>query len=159
MADWSAPQLSSTSDPVERVDEATRVLVGMIHQREPLVRAIMGTSLLRSVDGTSPRTDATAMRPGFRRNWIEAALEPCKGRMSKKNGRLLTLALGVCISSEALVALEDVMGTEPDEAIDVLAWMARTLTQAIVPTVEPHSSPSPSPKAARARRKPGAPRR
>src|SRR5438067_11789036 len=53
MADWSAPQLSSTSDPVERVDEATRVLVGMIHQREPLVRAIMGTSLLRSVDGTS----------------------------------------------------------------------------------------------------------
>ena len=132
MADWSVPQLSSGSDPVARAEEATRGLVGRIRQREPLVRAVMGTSLLRSIDTTAPREEATAMRPGFRRAWIEAVLEPCVATLRAEDRRLLTLALGVCISSEALIALEDVMGTEPDEALDVLAWMARTLTHAVV---------------------------
>lgn len=152
MADWGAPDLASGSDPVERVDEATRALLGRIIGREPLVRAVMGTSLLRSVDGASARTESNAMRPGFRRAWIEAALEPCAKGMDAADRRLLTLALGVCISSDALIALEDVMGIDPNEAVEVLAWMSRTLTRATIAAKE-------KPSSARPRRKPTASRR
>jgi hypothetical protein len=92
----------------------------------------MALSLLRSVEGATRHGDATSVRPRFRREWIDEALRPAEDEFDPENLRLLKLALGAVMSSEALFALEDVMGVESGEAIEVCRWMARTLTGAMV---------------------------
>jgi AcrR family transcriptional regulator len=126
------PDIGTEPDPERRVDLATAGLLRRIIDREALVRAVMALSLLRSVDGTTPRGDAVGLRPGFRREWIDEALRPVENKIDPGNLRLLKLALGVVMSSEALFALEDVMGVGPDEAIEVCRWMACTLTGAVI---------------------------
>lgn len=125
------PDIGPDRDLERRVDVATEGLLRRIVDREPLVRTVMALSLLRSVDGATPRGDAVGVRPGFRRVWIDEALRPAEDEFTPENLRLLKLALGAVMSSEALVALEDVMGVPPDEAIGVCRWMARTLTGAM----------------------------
>jgi len=123
------PDIGPERDVERRVDLATEGLLRRIVDREPLVRTVMALSLLRSVEGTSPQ-DATTVRPGFRHAWIDEALGAAEGEIDIEDLRRLKLALGAVMSSEALFALEDVMGVETAEAIDVCRWMARTLTGA-----------------------------
>jgi AcrR family transcriptional regulator len=134
MGEGFQPGIPDSADPVERVDRATDAFLGRIVDREPLVRAVMALSLLRSVDGAMPREEAVAVRPGFRRAWIDEALRPAQGDIDPATLRLLKLALGVVMGPEALVALEDTLGVESAEAIDVCRWMARTLTSAALPS-------------------------
>lgn len=134
------PDIGTEQNLERRVDAATEGLLRRIVDREPLVRTVMALSLLRSVDGATPHDDATSVRPGFRREWIDEALRPAEEELDPRNLRLLKLALGAVMSSEALFALEDVMGVESDEAIEVCRWMARTLTGAMVR--ETRSKPS-----------------
>ncbi len=133
------PDIGTESDPARRVDLATEGLLRRIVDREPLVRTVMALSLLRSVDGTLPHDDAAGVRPGFRRAWIDEALRPVEDQLDPKNLRVLRLALGAVMSSEALFALEDVMGVESAEAIEVCRWMARTLTGAMVGKTQPRT--------------------
>ena len=126
------PEIGDEHDVELRVDAATLCLLRRIAEREPLVRTVMGLSLLKSVDSETPREDAVGMRPGFRRAWIDEALRPVEGELDAESMRRLKLALGAVMSSEALFALEDVMGIDADEAIDVCRWMARTLTAAML---------------------------
>jgi AcrR family transcriptional regulator len=126
------PDIATEGDLATRVDVAAEGLLRRIVDREPLVRTVMALSLLRSVDGAIPRAEAAAVRPGFRRAWIDEALRPAEDAFDPDDLRLLKLALGAVMSSEALFALEDVMGVDSDEAIVVCRWMARTLTTAMV---------------------------
>lgn len=126
------PDIGTEPDPERRVDVAAEGLLRRIIDREALVRTVMALSLLRSVDGTTPRGEAVGLRPGFRREWIDEALRPVENKIDPSNLRLLKLALGAVMSSEALFALEDVMGVGPDEAIEVCRWMARTLTGVVI---------------------------
>jgi AcrR family transcriptional regulator len=126
------PDIGTERDLERRVDTATEGLLRRIVEREALVRTVMALSLLRSVDAATPHDDATGVRPGFRREWIDEALRPAEDEFDPESLRLLKLALGAVMSSEALFALEDVMGVESGEAIEVCRWMARTLTSAMV---------------------------
>ena len=137
MGDRFEPDVGTEANLERRVDVATEGLLRRIIAREPLVRAVMALSLLRSVDGTTPHDDAVGLRPGFRRQWIDEALRPANDEFDPENLRLLKLALGVVMSSEALFALEDIMGADPGEAIEVCRWMARTLTGAMVRAHDP----------------------
>ncbi|TAK57341.1 MAG: TetR/AcrR family transcriptional regulator [Dehalococcoidia bacterium] len=130
------PDIGTEGDLERRVDVATEGLLRRIVEREPLVRTVMALSLLRSVDGATP-AGAAAARPGFRRAWIDEALRPAEDELDPEKLRLLKLALGAVMSSEALIALEDVMGAESSEAIEVCRWMARTLTGAMVRETRP----------------------
>jgi AcrR family transcriptional regulator len=130
MGDQFAPDIGPELDLERRVDIATEGLLRRILEREPLVRTVMALSLLRSVEAPSPREDANAIRPGFRRAWIDEALRPAEVQLDPATLRRLKLALGAVMSSEALIALEDIMGVEPNEAVDVCRWMARSLTRA-----------------------------
>lgn len=131
------PDIGTERDLERRVDLATEGLLRRIVDREPLVRTVMALSLLRSVDSATPHDDAVGVRPGFRRAWIDEALRPAEGELGPENLRFLKLALGAVMSSEALFALEDVMGVESGEAIEVCRWMARTLTGAMVRETQP----------------------
>jgi hypothetical protein len=79
-----------------------------------------------------PHEDAAAVRPGFRRAWIDDALRPVEHQLGPESLRRLKLALGAVLSAEALIALKDIMGVDSAEAIAVCRWMARTLTAAVV---------------------------
>ena len=137
------PDIGAESDVVRRVDLATEGLIRRIIDRETLVRVVFALSLLRSVDGTTPRNEAVALRPGFRRAWIDEALLPVEKEIDPENLRLLKLALGAVMSSEALFALEDIMGVDANEAIEVCRWMARTLTAAMVLSDTPSQEQEP----------------
>ena len=130
IGDRFRPDVGPSANVVERVDIATDGLLRRVLDREPLVRTVMALSLLRSVDGTTPLTEAAGVRPGFRHAWIDEALRPAESDLTPEELRTLKLALGVILGTEALVALKDIMGIESDEAIEVCRWMARTLTAA-----------------------------
>ena len=132
MGERFEPDVGTERDLERRVDAATEGLLRRIVEREALVRTVMALSLLRSVDGATPHEEAVGVRPGFRRAWIDEALRPAETEFDPEKLRLLKLALGAVMSSEALFALEDVMGVESDEAIVVCRWMARTLTGAMM---------------------------
>jgi len=127
-----APEVGAQHSVVDRVDAAAAGLLGRIVEREPVVRAVIALSLLRSLDGTTRRQDAAAIRPGFRHAWIAEALRPAEDAVSSDDLRRLNLALGAVMSSEALIALEDVMGVAREDAVDIIRWMARTLTSSVL---------------------------
>ncbi len=116
----------------ERVTRATTAFLHLILKRESLVRAVMALSLLQSVEAPANRQEAVALRPGYRLAWIAEALAPLAGRIDADALRRLTNALAVVVSSEALIALQDVCGLDAEKAVDICAWAARTLVQAVV---------------------------
>ena len=130
IGDRFTPDIGDEPDVVRRVDLATEGMLRRILARETLIRAVMAQSLLRSVDGAAQRDAAVAARPGFRHAWIEEALRPAASEFAPQDLRRLKLALGVVMGSEALVALQDIMAVDSDEAVEVCRWMARTLTSA-----------------------------
>jgi AcrR family transcriptional regulator len=137
------PDIGPEDEVERRVDIATEGLLRRIVGREQLVRTVMALSLLRSVDGSVPR-DAAGVRPGFRHAWIDEALRATAGEVDAEHLRRLKLALGTVMSSEALIALEDVMGVGAEEAIEVCRWMARTLTAAALDEAQARPTPKSS---------------
>lgn len=128
----ATPLDDMTTEPAERVARATEAFLRLTLKREPLVRAVMALSLLQSVEAPASRPEAVALRPGYRLAWIAAALAPLEGTIAADELRRLTRALAVVMSSEALIALQDVCGLDADTAVDICAWAARTLVQAVV---------------------------
>ncbi|HVW17740.1 MAG TPA: TetR family transcriptional regulator [Solirubrobacteraceae bacterium] len=126
-----APDLDDApEDPLARAEEAAGAYLERIASRERLIRGVIALSLLRSVDAAAPSEAAAEVRPGFRRAWIDEALRPLRGQVPRARLRRLELALGVIMGPEALIALRDTMGAEPEEAAAVCRWMARALTAA-----------------------------
>lgn len=140
VGDRFAPDVGDEPDVVRRVDSATEGILRRILDREALVRAVMALSLLRSVDVGAPRDEATALRPGFRHAWIEEALRPAEGLIAPDDLRRLRLALGAVMGTEALIALQDVMGVDRDEAVEVCRWMARTLARESLRQQDPNKN-------------------
>jgi AcrR family transcriptional regulator len=120
-----------TTDPVERAARVAEALQRFGLQREALVRAVIALSLLRSIDGTATREEATRLRPGYRLAPIEEALRPLEGTVAPEALARLRAALAVVISGEALVALQDVVGLDPETAVAVCVWATRTLVRAV----------------------------
>jgi AcrR family transcriptional regulator len=128
----ATPIHAETADVAERVAYATTAFLRLTLKRDSLVRAVMALSLLQSVEAPANRQEAAALRPGYRLAWIAQALAPLEGRINAGALRRLTNALAVVVSSEALIALQDVCGLDAEEAVDICAWAARTLVQAVV---------------------------
>ena len=128
----ATPIHAETADVAERVAYATTAFLRLTLKRDSLVRAVMALSLLQSVEAPANRQEAAALRPGYRLAWIAQALAPLEGRIDADALRRLTNALAVVVSSEALIALQDVCGLDAEEAVDICAWAARTLVQATV---------------------------
>jgi len=128
----ATPMLDENADPAERVAHATTAFLRLTLKRETLVRAVMALSLLQSVEAPANRQEAVALRPGYRLAWITQALAPLEGTIDADELRRLRNALAVVMSSEALIALQDVSSLDADTAVDICAWAARTLVQAVV---------------------------
>ena len=67
------------------------------------------------------------LRQGRAIGWLEEALAPIRGRMSKTAFRHLVLAVRAACGIEALVWLTDIGGLSREEAVDLMRWSARAL--------------------------------
>jgi len=121
-------QVTDSGDPVERVAAATEYLLRHVLARQGAVRAMIAATVARP--GQGPR------RPGLRFGLIDhalAPLEPTLGSTDPEALARLKLGLAVVISAEALFALTDLHGLDPDAAVAGLVHTATALTRAALP--------------------------
>lgn len=110
------------SDPVARLDAVVRAITRLVVETEPQQR----TMLRLSLEPTSTR-EPLLLRQGRAIGWIEEALAPLQGRLSKTQLRRLVLAVRAAVGIEAFVWLTDVARLSPDEATRNMRWSARAL--------------------------------
>jgi AcrR family transcriptional regulator len=123
-------EATDSADPVERVAAATEYLMRHVLARQGAVRAMIAATVVRPGEG--PR------RPGLRFGLIDHALAPLAptlGRTDPEALARLKLGLAVVISAEALFALTDLHGLDPEAAVVCLVQTATALTRAALPSV------------------------
>jgi AcrR family transcriptional regulator len=131
--DEAMAPLADCADPVERIEHATRFLLGHVLSYQGAVRAMMSAAITDAQGG--------AIRPGLRFGLIDSALAPLE-RASGSGGAAesafalvqLKRDLALVVSAEALFTLTDLCGLSPEEAIDSAVHAARALTRATMET-------------------------
>ena len=112
------------SDPEARLDRTIRGLIRFTIDNEPEVRTMLRLSL------ESGQDESLVLRRGRAIGWIEEALAPLRGRLSKAALRRLVLAIRSASGIEALVWLTDVAGLSREEAGELMRWSALALLRA-----------------------------
>jgi AcrR family transcriptional regulator len=127
---WPSPaetlaSVEHSTDPVERIAEATERLLRHVQAYQGAVRAMIAASVVRP--------EAADVRPGYRFGIIDLALAPLEqslGRQSPETFRQLKQDLAIVVSAEALFTLTDLCRLSPGEAIASAVRSARTITAA-----------------------------
>lgn len=117
--------VAHSSDPVERIGFAAKVLMEGVLAYESGVRAMIA--------GSIGRPGSAARRPGHRFGLIDAALAPASADLAERDPEALAQLrrdLAVVISAETLFTLTDLCGLTPADAITSAVHTARTLTEA-----------------------------
>jgi AcrR family transcriptional regulator len=116
------PDLARTiEDPGERLAEAVRTGAEWTLEREARLRMILRAAL-EPASGTK--------RPGRRRAYIAALLEPLADALPAATYERLTGALTLLFGIDPIVSLADNSDIERDRIPEVLAWTARSVIEA-----------------------------
>lgn len=116
------------TDVEDRVALVHNAMFDHIRDREVDFRLFQRNSLLRSLD--TGRTEPN-VRPAFRLQLLDAALEPLAPEFDAKSLQQLKTALCVLIGTEAIIAMRDVVGLDHDEARAHGEWAVRQLVRAV----------------------------
>lgn len=135
------------SDVEDRVALVHNTLFNHIREREMDFRLFQRNSVLRSLD---PDRGEPTLRPAFRLQLLDAALEPLEPEVDAESMRQLKTALSVLIGTEAVIAMRDVVGLDHDEARAHGEWAVRQMVRAVR-----RLSPADSEPARRSRRRGG----
>jgi AcrR family transcriptional regulator len=109
------------ADPHQRLDRTIGELIRLTIETEPELRTMLRLSL-------EPRPgEDLLLRQGRAIGWIEQALTPLKGRLSRPALRRLVLAIRSACGIEALVWLTDVAGLSRQQAAELMRWSALAL--------------------------------
>jgi AcrR family transcriptional regulator len=127
------PQIDASSmlgddppdDAAERLDIVVDAYLRMTLENEPALR----TALRVSLEAEGPHRDELVLRQGRVIGWLNDALEPLLGRLSKRALARLVYAIRSAVGIESLIWLRDVAGLSSNEAVDVMKWSARSLLQ------------------------------
>jgi AcrR family transcriptional regulator len=112
------------TDPEERLDRTVRALIRLTIETEPELRTMLRLSL-------EPRPgEELLLRQGRAIGWIEQALSPLEGGLSRPALRRLVLAIRSACGIEALVWLTDVAGISRRQASEIMRWSALALLRA-----------------------------
>ncbi len=112
------------ADPEARLERVIRELLRLTIDNEPQLRTTLRLSL-----EPAPH-EALVLRQGRGIGWIEEALAPLQGELSRSQLRRLVLAIRSACGIEALVWLTDVAGLSREEAADLMRWSALSLLRA-----------------------------
>jgi AcrR family transcriptional regulator len=109
-------------DPADRLGAVLDEFFRIMLETEPQLRMALRLSLDR---GPSP--DANSLRRGRAVAWIEEALGPLHGQLSKQEIRRLAVAIRSAAGIEALVWLTDVGRLSRAQAVATMKWSALAL--------------------------------
>jgi AcrR family transcriptional regulator len=126
------PEIEATSllgedppaDPYERLDRTLEAFIRITVSTEPELRTMLRLSLEPDPD------ENLVLRQGRAIRWIEEALAPLEGRLSKEDLRRLVLAIRSACGLEALVWLTDVAQLSREEAANLMRWSGLSLLRA-----------------------------
>ena len=131
-AEPGAPEIPSTPEPEELGDRAARLVRdqgvwAFEHERE--LRALLALSL-----GPDAEQRGLSRRGKMRRSqWIEdGLLKYLPGNVTAEHRARLAGALTPLFGSEAVVWTQDAAELGQQQALDLLAWIARTLVEATI---------------------------
>ena len=124
---------SAPPDEVEaRLDVVVTSLTAIFLDAQQSYRAMLRLSLER---GQS--RGQLALRKGRRYLWIREALDPLRSRLPPAELERLVHAIAASVGVEALVALVDLGGVEPERAVDIMRWSAQALLRAALADAAP----------------------
>jgi AcrR family transcriptional regulator len=129
-------------DAAARLDVVVRVITTKVVDTEAQLRTMLRLSL-------EPNTarEPLLLRRGRAIGWIQDALEPLRGQLSKAEFQRVVFAIRTTIGIEALVWLTDVAALSRDEAVKTMRWSAAALLRAALAEKETKKTArSPAPK-------------
>jgi AcrR family transcriptional regulator len=109
-------------DPADRLGAVLDEFFRITLESEPQLRMALRLSLDRG-----PAQNDNSLRRGRAVVWIEDALEPLLGQLSKQELRKLALAIRSAAGIEALVWLTDVGQLSRAQAVETMRWSALAL--------------------------------
>ncbi len=125
---WPYARPEAGQPPADRVEALVRGMAEWAFDHERELRTVLALSL-----------EPDAEERGFARvgklarfRWIDAALGDLPSTVKPAQRRRLKAALLPLFGSDAVVWTGDVAGLERKQAVDQLAWTARTLVQAVL---------------------------
>lgn len=113
------------SEPSARLGAMLEEFHRMMLETEPQLRMALRLSLEHG-----PEQSESVMRRGRAVAWIEDALAPLAGQISKPQLRRLALAIRSAAGIESLVWLIDVARVSRQEAVETMRWSAQALLRA-----------------------------
>jgi AcrR family transcriptional regulator len=113
----------ASEDPAARLEAVIAAFTRLIADTEPQQRTMLRLSLEPGAAEHAPGL----LRQGRAIGWIEEALEPLQGQLTRSELRRLVLAIRASVGIEALVWLTDVAGLSRKEAVKNMRWSAQAL--------------------------------
>lgn len=114
-------------DPADRLEAVLDEFFRIMLETEPQLRMALRLSL----DRGSAQND-NSLRRGRAVGWIEEAIGPLLGQLSKQELRKLAIAIRSAAGIEALVWLTDVARLSRAEAVETMRWSALALLRVAI---------------------------
>jgi hypothetical protein len=112
----------------DRVALVHNAMYDQIRDREVQFRLFHRNALLESLDGDR---NGEPLRPAYRLELLDAALEPLEGELEPDQLELLKTGLSVLIGTEAIIAMRDVLRLEHDQARASGEWAVRQMVRSV----------------------------
>jgi AcrR family transcriptional regulator len=125
---WPYARPSDDQSPADRVATLVRGMAEWAFDHERELRTVLALSLQPDAE---ERGFAREGKLG-RQTWIDTALTNLPATVTREQRRRLTAALLPLFGADAVVWTSDVAGLQRKQAVDQLAWTARTLVQAVI---------------------------
>ena len=120
----------STDDVEQRLLRLVDEFNGIVAAEEVRMRSALRVYLDTWLENRRKGNTSTPVREGRRMRWLDRALEPARGTVSRRDWRRLRAALALTVSIESMVVMRDVCHLEEKEAKATLRWVATTLLRA-----------------------------
>ena len=125
-ADWPYSPHDAPTEVAERAAALVRILGHWAFDHEAQLRTLLRASL----EPDSESRGWSRSGKTYRHRWIATLLAGLPDTVPAVSRERLAAALHALFGSDAVVWTTDMAGLKRDDAVDVLAWMARTLTEA-----------------------------
>jgi AcrR family transcriptional regulator len=119
---------TAPTEAEDRVALVHNAMYDHIRDREVQFRLFHRNALLQSLD---PGQNGEPLRPAFRLELLDAALEPLEGELETDQLDLLKTGLSILIGTEAMIAMRDVLRLDHDQARASGEWAVRQMVRSI----------------------------
>lgn len=120
----------SIGDAEARLEAAVRAMLAETVINERLLRTMVRLTVER--DDVERPADGVPLRGTRRVAWLERALDPVREKLDEEAFGNLVSALCLCVGPEALIALRDIRGLDPQACIEVAVWSSKSLLAAVL---------------------------